>query len=68
MASEARDVRPAKTADGTDSHGFLGPLYTKPGKNLGPEPVRNAIEKVSVPDVLGLNKTKGARKGGKKGY
>jgi hypothetical protein len=44
-----------------DKHGFLGPLYTGPGQNLGAYPVSNGMDRAPMPpDPLGLNKVKKA--------
>lgn len=58
------DVRPAKSKETGDAHGFLGPLYTEPGKTLGPEAVGEPKTARSAPDPLGLKKVKRGRRAG----
>lgn len=62
-----QDVRPLVTADEKkDKAGFLGPLYTGPGKNLGQETPGQPKGGKRIPDPLGLKPSGG--KNGKMKY
>ena len=72
--SEPRDVREIKAKE-TPAPELWGPLYTGPGKNLGPEKVGGPKGGKTSPDPIGLKhasfkatgKGGGGDKGGKKG-